>query len=163
MAAPRPLTAIEQDELRRRHADGQSLHAIAQEMGRSKRTISEYAKKIGLSWDRSRTAAATKARVADAKDRRARLALDLLDDVEQLRAQLWAPASYVDHGGKDFTRVDWTLDRPVFADQLKIMQAVNIGVEKHLRITNHDAGGSEAVRSLLTGLADQLGLTNPDQ
>lgn len=162
MAAPRPWTKDDDEQLTALHAEGKSLHSIAGQMGRAKRTISEHARALGLTWDRSRTMAATNARVADAKSRRAELAALLLDDAHRLREQLWAETRYIDHGGKEFTRVEWTTTEPVFADKLKIMQSVGIGVEKHLRLVAYDSGSTEQVRSLLEGFAQQLGLARDD-
>ena len=162
MAAPRPWTKDDDEQLTALHAEGKSLHSIAGQMGRAKRTISEHARVLGLTWDRSRTAAATKARVIDAKQRRVDLATELLNDVARLRAQLWTETEYVDHGGKDFTQVKWRTPEPVFADKLKIMQSVGIGVEKHLRLVAYDSGSTEQVRSLLEGFAQQLGLARDD-
>ncbi|WP_233513650.1 hypothetical protein [Micromonospora craterilacus] len=85
---------------------------IAETIGRSGRTVSRIAKELGLKFDREKTRAATEAKVADARAKRAARANDLLDDAARLRRQLWQPAHYVDHGGKEYDRVDWTLDEP---------------------------------------------------
>ena len=80
--AGKPWTDTDQQRLLDLHADGRSLHAIAKELGRSKDTISRYAAAAGLTWDRSRTAAAAHAVVVDNKARRAealRRELDILE------------------------------------------------------------------------------------
>ena len=159
---PRQWSDADTDELRRRHADGQSLRTIASEMGWAKQTISKRAIEHGLSFDRSRTAAATQARVIDAKARRTELAMGFLDDAQRLREQLWTETEYVDHGGRDFVKVTWRQAQPTFADKLKIMQAATMAAEKHTRLMSYDTGNSEAVRSLLGGLAEQLGLAPTD-
>ena len=73
------------------HAAGVSRNDIAQEIGRSPSTVTGIARGLGLSFNRAATAAATAAKVADARDRRAQFALALLADAERLRSQLWAP------------------------------------------------------------------------
>lgn len=65
--------------------------------------VSKIAKELGLSFNREATAAATEAKVIDAKARRAQLMHDLLDDAERLRQQLFALATLHSFGGKDHT------------------------------------------------------------
>ncbi|RBQ05165.1 helix-turn-helix domain-containing protein [Micromonospora sp. LHW51205] len=154
----RPVTQADHDRVRELHAEGLSRNAIAKEIGRSGKTVSEIAVKLGLTFDRTRTRAATEARRDDAKSRRAALALALLGDAERLRAQLWKPAHYVDHGGKEYDRVDWTLDEPAFADKLKLMQSVGIAVDRAVKLDQYDADpGIDAAKSMLGALAAGLG------
>lgn len=135
---PNPVTDADHQRVRELHAQGKSRNAIAEEIGRSGRTVSRIAKELGLTFDRERTRAATEAKKDDARAKRAALALALLDDAQRLRRQLWKPAHYVDHGGKEFDRVDWTLPEPTFADKQKIMQSVGIAVDKAVRLDEYD-------------------------
>ncbi|MEP7194603.1 MAG: hypothetical protein ABI903_17280, partial [Actinomycetota bacterium] len=59
--------------LRNLHAQGLPLRECAKRMGRSRSGVGDHAKVLGLSWDRSKTQVATKARVADNRARRAEL------------------------------------------------------------------------------------------
>jgi hypothetical protein len=155
--APRPVTQADYDRVRELHAQGLSRNAIGRQLGRSGKTVSEIAGKLGLTFDRTQTKVATEARKDDARARRAALALDLLDDAARLRRRLWEPASYVDHGGKEFTRVDWTMPEPTFGDKTKIMQAVGIAVDRSVKLDEYDSGASLGqVVSLLDRLADGL-------
>ncbi|MGH3517557.1 MAG: helix-turn-helix domain-containing protein, partial [Haloechinothrix sp.] len=74
MAATTPLTDAERRKIARLHAAGHSCSRIAKELRRSRSTISNTARKLGLKFDRAKTAAATQANVIDAKARRAQLA-----------------------------------------------------------------------------------------
>jgi hypothetical protein len=159
MTAPAWTTA-DDDTLRALHAAGKSCHAIATEMTRSKATISRHSKRLGLLWDRAQVAAATAAKQTDAKGRRATLQLSLLEDAERLREQLWQPCIAFNFGGKDNTYEEHHLDKPTFADQLKIMQATGVAVDRSLRLADHDSAGSEVVKNILGSLAEQLGLTD---
>lgn len=159
MPSPRPWTKSDDAELTRRHGDGESLHSIAKSMGRGKATVSKKATALGLTWERTRAAAAAQAHATDAKARRAALQVALLGDAEKLRSQLWEQATVFNFGGKDNTYEERTLDKPPFADQLKIMQATGIAVDRSLKLADYDTGGAEHVRSLLAGMAEQLGLT----
>lgn len=54
-----PWTDVDNDTLRNHHADGLSLTEAAKRMGRPKTTVAVHARKMGLKWDRTQTAAAT--------------------------------------------------------------------------------------------------------
>lgn len=151
--------------LRRLHGlPGRSLTSIATEMGRSKATVSRHATDLGLSWDRSQVAAATQAKVLDAKARRAALEAGLLEDAARLREQLFAPTVVFNFGGKDNTYEQRHIDEPTFTDKLKIMQATGTAIDRALKLAQHDAdGGAADARSLLERLADRLGVEGATQ
>lgn len=153
--SPRLRRWTEDTELRDLHAAGHTLGDIARRLGRSRSTISHHAKRLGLVWDRAgtRTAAATAAKIADARTRRANLATQLLDDAERLRAQLWAPTIVFNFGGAENTYAERTLTEPTFADKLKVMQAVGIAVDRVLKIDLHDA---DAELEQAVGMLDQI-------
>lgn len=158
VASSRPVTRDDHDQVRELHGQGLSRNAIAKQLGRSGKTISEIAFKLGLTFDRTRTKAATAAKVADARQKRATLANALLDDAARLRQQLWEQADYVDHGGKEYFQVNWTLPEPTFADKLKLMQATGIAIDKAVRLDEYDADpGIDAAKSMLGALAAGLG------
>lgn len=149
---PNPVTQADYARVAELHAQGLSRNGIADAMGRSGRTVSRIAKELGLSFERTRTAAATAAKVADGKARRAALALALLDDAERLRQQLWKPARVHSFGGRDNTFNEATLDQPTFADQRNIMQAAATAIDRSVKLdeydTGQDAGGAEVDRWL---------------
>jgi len=141
------------------HAQGVTLTACAKELGRSTAAVSRHSKTLGLLWDRSKTKAATQAKVADNKSRRAAIEAGLLDDVQRLRGQLFAPCKAFNFGGKDNTYNEVALDQPVFADQLRIMQAATTAVDRSLKIAVHDSDSShDDAKSMLTGLAAAMGM-----
>jgi len=157
VASPRPVTRDDHDQVRELHGQGLSRNAIAKQLGRSGKTISEIADKLNLTFDRERTKAATEAKVADAREKRATLANALLDDAARLRQQLWKQAHYVDHGGKEFFEVKWSLPQPTFADKLKLMQATGIAIDKAVRLDEYDrATGNDDEKGMLLELRDQL-------
>lgn len=79
MAAGRPLTDHDRQRVAELHAQGMSRNDIARQIKRSPSTVTKLARELGLAFDRAATRAATAAKVADAKARRADLALKLLD------------------------------------------------------------------------------------
>jgi hypothetical protein len=155
MPRPDPVTQADHDRVAELHAKGLSRNAIAEATGRSGRTVSRIADQLGLNFERTRTAAATAAKVADGKARRAALAVALLDDAERLRTQLFAPTKAFNFGGKDNTYAETTLDQPTFSDQRNIMQAVATAVDRSVKLDEYDAGqdaGGSEVDRWLTGL-----------
>lgn len=153
-----PLTDDEKRRIRDLHAAGVSRNDIATQLGRSGSTITKAATDLGLSFDRAATKAATEAKVADAKGRRATLMLDLLDDAQKLRGQLWQPHTYIEHGGKDFVRREWEQHEPSPQDKLKLMQAASTAAGTSLRLDQHDhETGDDAANSMIAALAAGLG------
>jgi transposase-like protein len=153
-----PITEDDKRRVRDLHAAGESRNAIAEAIGRSGASVSKIAKELGLSFDRSKVKAATEAKVADARARRAALQLNLLADAERLRTQLWQPHRYIDHGGKEFVRVEWTQDEPSPTDKLKLMQAATTAANTSMRLDDHDTVGDDVdeAKSMIGALAAGL-------
>ncbi|WP_263120842.1 hypothetical protein [Cellulomonas sp. RIT-PI-Y] len=157
--AGRPWTTEDDATLRRLHATGATLHAVASEMGRGKATVSKHAKALGLGWDRGQTKAATTAKKIDADARRAQLKLDLLEDAARLREQLWQPVTVFNFGGKDNTFNEHQLDQPPHVDQLKLVQATNAAINAYGRLEQLDtAADTDDAKSLLAQLGRALGI-----
>jgi IS30 family transposase len=156
VAAP-PLTDAERQQIRDLHANGHGCNDIARQLGRDRSTISRAANDMGLSFDRTQTKAATEARVADTKAKRALLADQLLDDALRLRTQLWEPALVFNFGGRDNTYAERTIDRPDFAGQEKILRSLAVAVDKHARLIelDRDPEGLAAVDAWLRGITGQ--------
>lgn len=172
-SARRSWTPAEDTQLRALHASGLSLSECARRIDRANTRVSEHSKVLGLLWDRSQTKAATEATKADTAARvatnqalRAEQETGFLVDAARLRAQLWAPCKAFNFGGKDNTYEEHALEQPTFVDQLKIMQAATIAVDRSLKIAVHDSDSShDDAKSMLTGLAAAMGLAfrSPDQ
>lgn len=157
MGAGRPITDADRDRVRELHAQGLSRNAIAREIGRAASTVTKLADELRLDFDRTRTAEATRAKVLDAKDRRAQLALDLLADAERLRSQMWKPCKAFNFGGKDNDYNEVQLDEPTFRDKHEIARAVGALVDKHIRLTDVDTDehGLAAVDAWLRDITGQ--------
>jgi IS30 family transposase len=159
VATNNPLTKRELDRIRAMHGEGKTRNDIAKALGRSASTITAACNKMGLSFDRTKTAAATKAKVLDAKAKRAQLMNDLLDDAEKLRQQLWAPTKIFSFGGKDNTYAERKVDRPPFKDQRDIVNAVSTTITASLRLDDHDkAHEVDEQKAMLDELFEALGL-----
>lgn len=140
------------------HGEGLSRNDIARTMGRSGATISKHAAAAGLSFERGpEVEAATAAKVADGKARRAQMMLKLLDDAERLRLQLFAPTTLHSFGGKDHTYRTAEVDQPLFRDQRDIMGAVSVALTASMRLDLHDGDpGVDDAKSMLRALTEGL-------
>lgn len=157
MATNNPLTKRELDRIKALHSEGKSRNDIAKDLGRSASTITAACNKLGLSFDRTKTAAATKAKVLDARAKRAELMNKLLDDAEKLRQQLWEETTIWSFGGKDNTFNSKKVSRPPFKDQRDIVNAVSTTITASLRLDEHDKGTNvDDAKSVLRGLAEKL-------
>ena len=142
-------------EIRRFAGAGMSRNEIVRRLGVSPGSVSKYAP--AGSFDRSETAAATKAHHTDMAARRAVLAQNLLRDAEKLRAMLWQPALVYNFGGKDNTYEEHLLEEQPVDAKRAIMATVATAMTTHLRLVDHDSdGGLEEARSVLDGFMDAV-------
>lgn len=157
MATRRDWTDAEDTQLRTLAAAGQSIRKMADAVDRHPSSVKRRLDRLGIHGDRTQTAAATQAKVIDAKARRAALELELLEDAEELRRRMFAPTKVYNFGGKDNTYNEREVDEPPHADKLKLMQAATLAVDRSLKIATHDAdtGVAEAVGAL-DQIADAL-------
>ncbi|NNJ04159.1 helix-turn-helix domain-containing protein [Streptomyces sp. PKU-MA01144] len=153
-----PVTDQTRADIRRLHAEGCGRNEIARRLTRSPRTISVEAAAMGLTFDRTATEEATRARVADLAEKRAILADALTDDALRLSAQIWQPAVVFNFGGKDNTFEKRDVPEPPALDKKALMAAATAAAAQSLRLVPpQDDGGNEAAQSLvgqlMTGLA----------
>jgi hypothetical protein len=152
-----PVTDAERQRVAELHAQGKSRNAIATDLGRSGRTISKIAAELGLTFERTRTAAATAAKKADGAARRAQLQLDSLDAAGRLLGQMFAPTVVYNFGGKENDYNERSVDEPPFADKRNIATAIQALANTALRLAEYDkATGNEDEKSMLGDLFDQL-------
>lgn len=154
----RPVTDDERDEIRRLHAQRLGRNEIARRLGRGTRTISVEAERMGLTFDRTATEEATRARMADLAERRAILAEALQGDAERLTEQLWQPAKVFNIGGKDNTYTEKEVPEPPADAKKNLMAAAGMAIDRSLKLVPpQNDGGEEAARGmvgqLLTGLS----------
>ena len=156
MAANKPITARERKRIAELHADGATRNDIAKAVKRSPSTITKMCRELGLSFDRSKTKAATEAKVADAKARRAEIMHGLLDDVQRLRAQLFAPAIIFSFGGKENTYAERHVPEPPSRDKRDLMGSISLALNASLRLDDHD-GDKEGLAAVDAWLKAMLG------
>lgn len=158
MTGHRPVTEDERQAVARLHAEGKTRNAIARELGRSGRTITNIAVELGLSFERAgATAAATAAKKADGAARRAALQVDALEAAQRLLGQMFAPTKVFNFGGKDNTYEEAQHQEPPFRDKRDIATALQALAITALRLAEYDkATGSETEKSVLGDMRDQL-------
>lgn len=154
MATRRPWTAADDAALRRHVAAGLSISKTAVAMSRSESAVKDHAKQLGLVWNREAPMAATTALLQDTKARRARFREELMDDLERLKAQMFSPVTVYNFGGKDNTFEEAVIDQPPIADQLRLVQAMQVGVNTIDKLEQMDA--DQGVVDTV-GLLDQIG------
>lgn len=150
-------TDEESTRLTELQAAGKSLHFIANELGRSKRTISVWAEKLGLSFDRAETAKAAEAVHVDNKARRALLESRLLTEAEKVIEQLWTPAIVYSFGGQFNEYAEHELDKPTFSDQKAIMQTASTALTAANKLHEMNAGqNTDHAKSMLVQMQEAL-------
>ncbi|KJQ54154.1 helix-turn-helix domain-containing protein [Microbacterium sp. SA39] len=82
MTIPAPITAEQRDRVAQLAREGMTRNAIAKEIGISTSTVSKYAHRAGISFNRSKTAAATAAVQIDNAARREALASKILTKLD---------------------------------------------------------------------------------
>ncbi len=157
------ITQVHRDQVADLHGRGYGRNAIARETGLAAGTITGVCKDLGLTFDRAATRGAVQTRKTDAAAIRSELELQLLEDAQRLRAQIWQPHEYRDYGGKDFVLRKWTQDQPTPVDKLKLMQSATAAVDRAIKLGDLDkADEVDAARSMLGKLLEQLQLVAGD-
>lgn len=158
MAANRPLTDDELEQIRQGNAAGQSLNSIAKRLGRSPNAIHVAAKRLGLSWDRSGVEAANAARAALGKERRQALqdrALSAAEKVyDTIEASKYKRIFKGEYGAEDVREIDFI--PPNERRDLAATATQHVAISIRLAAVDDDSG-VVAGASMLTKLAMDLG------
>jgi len=131
-----PVTDAERERMRQLHARGMSCEQIAAELGRAKGTVSKQCKKLGLSFDRAQTQAATGAKTADAKARRAEAVRLMMDDWHRIRERAWSQYTMVVGTGEGAETV--YLDLPPAGDLRAFYGSMSGCIKDQIAIEKHD-------------------------
>ena len=145
------------DEFRELHARGYGRNRIAREMGVAPVCVSRTAEHLGLTFDRSRIEAATKARLADLAERRALLAEDLLSDAEKLRAQMWEPTIVYNFGGATNSYEEHEFPEAPAADKRALMSTAATAIDRVLKLVPpEESSNLDGAKSMLGSLGEAL-------
>lgn len=139
------------------HGQGLGRNAIARELDVSVGTITTWARRLGLDFDRSATQVAVAARSVDLKERRQRLQEQLLDLAERtiVRAQQPYLVSGFDNMGVFVAR---EVPEPPARETKDFTQAASAALASSLKLAQVDAGdaGREDARGLLRSLGEAM-------
>ena len=151
----RPVTDLDRQRVRELHAQGKTRNDIARDLGRSSSTITGIARHLGLAFDRAATQAATAARVADAKARRANVVDRLYGVIEKSLDRLERATHTITETsfGKKLT---WQADELPPEHVRALVQAIGSAAQTAVKIEQVDAGDSGAIGSLLGSLFGSL-------
>lgn len=131
---------------------------IARDHGVSVGTVTNIANTAAggqTNFDRSATEKGTRAAAADNRARRARIASELLDDVERLRKRAWDPYTYYERGQMGPELV--TLDQPPLKEAKEAYVSIGICLQRHAELEKFDLDrGDEGARSMLGDLAEAI-------
>ncbi|GAA3441050.1 hypothetical protein [Planomonospora venezuelensis] len=140
-------------------ASQKSRNAIARDHDVSVGTVTNIAKRNGLTtaFDRSSTKRATEAKQADNRAVRAELSRRLLAKAGDLLDQMDGEYLVYSFGGKDNTFNSKVLPKPPAAELRNLMTSAAVAIDKHVVIDRHDSGaGAEQAVSLLGALLDGM-------
>lgn len=156
-----PFTTDELDRLRQLHAEGKSVRAIANDLGRSFSTVSRHARHMGLKFDTERTQAATEKRSTENRLKRAELESRFLDEAAALLDQLHEPHLVYSFGGRDNTYAQETLPQPDVGAKRALIQAAGTAVDKAIKLADVDktTTGADAGKSMIGSLFAALAVT----
>lgn len=144
------------------HEQGLGCNAIAKQLGVSPNTISLWAKREGLSFDRSKTATATAARAVDLKDRRQKLIERLYARAEANLDRIEQPYKWRVVTGTGHSVVTDTA--PPAADELRHSQAIANYLKTAAQLGAVDGGrGTDDAKSMLAELGRALGIRGPEE
>lgn len=157
-----PITDLDRERVRELHAQGKTRNDIAREIGRSPSTVSKLARALGLSFDRTKTAAATAAKQQDNRARRTSLVGRLYGRSERILDRVEAP-NYTFTTATVNGIETKVLDHVPAPDEKALAASISSHLTSAAKLEAIDANrGTESAKSMLGGLAAALGLGTPD-
>jgi hypothetical protein len=152
------ITDTDRDRVRELHAQGKTRNEIARAISRAPSTVTGIAGTLGLSFDRTATAAATHARQVDNRARRTEIVARLYDRAEQILGRLEAE-QYTFTATTVNGIESKTLDHVPAPDEKALASAMSSHLGAAARLEQVDADkGAEGAKSMLSGLAVALGI-----
>jgi hypothetical protein len=141
---------------------GDSSRTIAKRFGRSTNTIAKISKAAGVPFSRPGIETATRIRKLDNAARRAILEAGMLDDAIRLRAELFAPTTIHNFGGRDNTYASENIPQPTITGKRELASAIRTLTDGAANLAKaNDNGGVDDAIGLLGQLGQALGLNPP--
>lgn len=153
---PAPITTDQRQQIVTLHAQGLSRNAIARELSLSSSTITKICTEEGLSFDRSKTINATRARVADNKSRRAAIVGRLYGRAEKILDRLEAPQYVHRMMGPEGSEKIFDEDPPA-GDERNLATSIAVYLDKATKLEDYDRTGDESGAAVDKWLAYMMG------
>lgn len=154
---PSPITDTQRQHILTLHKQGLSRNEIARQAKVSQSTVSKICAEDGLTFDRSKTINATRARVADNKARRAVIVQRLYGRTEKILDRLEQDTYTWTATTKDGTEVVMDSEPPAEAERHHAT-AIGIYLDKAAKLEDYDkspadgvAGAASVVDKLMDG------------
>lgn len=141
-------------EARRLYDEGMSCNAIAKRLGVATSTVSRWAEREGLSFDRAGTKAAVQAHTVDLAAARIRLAEKMLAASEAMLDRIDDPYLVYNFGGKDNTYEEHLLASAPIEVRRNIITTAGITFDKLTRIVEKSDSGLDQAVGVLDTIAD---------
>lgn len=152
------ITDADRDRVRDLHSEGKSRNDIARAISRSPSTVTGIARSLGLSFDRSATAAATHARQIDNRSRRTEIVGRLYGRAERILGRLEAER-YTFTATTINGIESKVLNHVPAPDEKALASAMSTHLAAAARLEQVDADkGGDGAKSMLGGLAVALGI-----
>lgn len=150
------------ESIRDLHAAGLSARKIAANLGISASTVSKYAKRLGLKFDRSKTVQASETKKIDLEAARLKLAERMIARANRTLDEIDGQVEVFNFGGKDNTFETAVLDKAPVDTVRSAMTTAAIAFDKASRIVERQAPNSQvAATNMLTALAAAFGIEQP--
>lgn len=154
---PPPLPQHTRDNIIRLHAEGLTRNAIARSAGVSAASVTKVCAAAGLTFDRSQTHNATKARQVDLAVERTRLAEKMIGRAHKALDSLDSPYLVYSFGGKDNTYAEHSLPSAPLDAQQRAMTLGAIAFDKVTRVLDQaDDSQVQQVRAFLLDLGGEV-------
>lgn len=148
----KPLTQEQRDQITELHKAGKSRNDISRITGVSAGTVTNVCRAAGLTFDRSKTKEASRAKQVDLTEARLNLAYRLNTVANDMLDMIDKPFTVYNFGGKDNTFAEATLDSAPVEARRTIVTASAIVFDKITRIVEKDNGGLDQA----VGVLDQI-------
>ena len=151
---PAPITDTQRQHILTLHKQGLSRNEIARQANVSQSTVSKICAEDGLTFDRSKTINATRARQADNKSRRAAIVARLYGRTEKILDRLEADKYRYVVTLKDGTEVIDDVEPPAEAERHHAT-AIGIYLDKAAKLEDYDKSATDGA-SAADSVVDRL-------
>jgi transposase-like protein len=156
-----PITASKRARIIEALRKGEKLAAIARHNGVSPTSVKKIRIEEGLQplptdEAKIRAAKARDVMLLDARRRRAKLMVDLLEDAEKLRTRMFAPTVVFGFGGKDYEYNEHKIPEPDHRGKQNLAIAMAVCIDKSLGLEKYDQEGAASAKAAIIDLIDRM-------